>query len=215
MVESRSCLLIGIARESDVRDCLSIEIVYNCFRRLAINWFCSDNYLGGLSISWNRRSNWFLLLSNSWNCPHKRCLSLFINLNCPDKWFQKLSINWNCLNNWCLVLLINWNCPGKWSRRRAIKWNCPEDCSHRLLINWKCQNNWCLVLSVIGIGQTNDLGDYWLELSWKLFWQAVLIGIAWTIGFGWCKQIEVVEAAVGTTAFRDRPLFGIIQTIDF
>ena len=85
--------------------------------------------------------------------------------------------------------------------------------SRRLFINWNCLNNDVLCFQLIGIVQTNDLGDCLLiGIVLKIvFTGCLLIGIAWTIDFGWCTWIEIV----GTTAFGDRPLIGIIRTIEF
>ena len=120
--QSRSCLLIGIVRASDVRLSLNWNCLDNWFRRLPINWICLDNCLRGLSNNSKWWSNCCLVLSNNWNCPDKLFWSLSINWNCPDNWFQRLSINWNCLNNWWLVLWINWNCLNNWFRVTYRTW---------------------------------------------------------------------------------------------
>ena len=156
------------------------------------------------------------MLSINCNCPDKWYRTLPINWNCPENYFHRVSIYWNCLNNWCRVLSNNWNCPDKWSRTQSINWNCPANCFQRLSINWNCLNNWCLVLS------TNwNCPDKW---SWRpsiriflkiVFTGCLLIEISWTIDFGWCTWIDSVGTTVETTAFRDRPLIGIIRTIEF
>ena len=111
---------------------------------------------------------------------------------------------------------INRNCPDKWSRRLLIGIALEIVFTGCLLIGiaWTI-DVWCFQL--IGIVQTNDLGDcLWMGIALKVvFAGRQLIGIAWTIDFGWCTWIEIVGTSVGTTAFGDRPLIGIIRTIEF
>ena len=69
----------------------------------------------------------------------------------------------------------------------------------------------------IGIVQTNDLGDCLLTGSVlkNVFSGCLWIGIAWKIDFGWFRCIEIAGTTLGTTAFGNRPLIGIIRTIEF
>ena len=181
-------LLIGIVLTNDFRDCPSI----------GIDWTMC------------------LVLSIHWNCPDKRSRTLPINWNCPENCFHRVSINWNCLNNWCLVLqlfgIVQTNFLGD-----SINWNCPENCFTGCLlivIAWTI-DVWCFQL--IGPLQTSDVGDCLLiGIVLKIvFTGCLLIGIACTIDFGWCTWIEIGGTTVGTTAFGDRPLIGMIRTIEF
>ena len=49
----------------------------------------------------------------------------------------------------------------------------------------------------------------------NVFTGCLLIGIACTFDFGSRTRIAIVGTTVGTTAFGDRPLIGIIRSIEF
>ena len=129
----------------------------------------------------------------------------------------KLSTNWNCPGKWCQRLCSSWICLDYWFRRLSVNWICSGICLRGLSINWNCLNNWCLVLQLNRIIQTNDLGDCLLIgiVLRIVLTSCLLLGIAWTVYFGWFTWIEVVETTVGTTAFGYRLLIGIIRTIEF
>ena len=79
-------------------------------------------------------------------------------------------------------------------------------------IDWNCMNNCCLVLYINWNGPVEWSRRLLIGIFLKIvFTSRLLIGIAWTIDFGWCTWIEIG----GTTAFGDRPLVAIVWTIEF
>ena len=183
----------------------------------SIYWDCPDNWFQRLSINWNWQNDWCLVLSISWNCPGNdfgNCLSIGIVLKIVFTGCPLIGVAW-AIDVWCfqIIGIVQTNDVGDCLLIGIILKIVFTGC---LLIGiaWTI-DVWCFQL--IGIVQTNDLGDCLLiGIVLKIVFTAcLLIEISWTIDFGWCTWIDSVGTTVETTAFRDRPLIGIIRTIEF
>ena len=156
-----------------------------------------------MSSNWNRLDNWFRRPFISWICSDDCLRELSI-----------ISIVWTN-NVWYLLTIgsVRSNDVGVSLLIGIVLIVDFRDCP-LIGIAWTI-DVWCFQL--FGIVQTNDLGDCLpMGIVLKIaFTGCLLIGIAWTIDFGWCTWIEIVGTSVGTTAFGDRPLIGIIRTIEF
>ena len=159
--ESRSCLLIGIIRASDVRDCLVIEIVSTIdFGDCQLIGFVRTLVFGD-SIIWNCLNNWCLELSNIrtvWSNDSGVSLLIGIVLTIGFRDCPLIGIDWT-IDVWCFQLvgivqtndlgdrlLIGivlkivftgcpyWSCLNNWCLVLPINWNCPDKWSRRLLI---------------------------------------------------------------------------------